>query len=86
MFTVDISDGTPINSVLLGQKQWWRNFCDHCDEIYDFKNSREGEPFESHSMIMNEELAKYNCVDRQGTMLLDFETESDAMVFILKFS
>ena len=86
MFIVDISNGESIDSVLLDQKPWWRNFCDHCDEVYNVMNGRAGEPFITYSMVMVSELAKYNCVDRQGTMLLDFETESDAMVFILKFS
>ena len=87
MFLVDISDSEEsINSVLLGQKQWWRNFCNHCGDIYDFMNSREGEPFTSYGMIMIGELAKYNCADREKTMLLEFETEADAIAFILRFS
>lgn len=86
MFLLDVSDGTKFNSVVFSQKPWWRNFCDHCGEIYDFMNGREGEPFTSYGTIMIEELSKYNCVDREKTMLLEFETEADAIAFILRFS
>ena len=86
MFIVDISNGESIDSDLLDQKPWWRNFCDHCDNLYTVMNSRAGEPFISYTMIITAELVKYNCVDRERTMFLEFDTEADAIAFILTFS
>lgn len=52
-------------------------------KLYSWANK--GTPFDVIAVI-NKELAKYNGIHRSQTNYVEFDTEADAMLFLLKWS
>ncbi len=62
----------------------WDNFCSHLDRVHDAADASDDN--RDGATIFNAELAKFHAIDISGTQFIEFPTEEDALMFVLRFS